>query len=308
MALHSLEAHSRASSFNGIALCAGVGGLELGLRIAEPDYQTVCYVERDAFAAAALVARMADARLCEAPVWDDLATFDGKAWRGLVDVVTAGYPCQPFSSAGKRKGTKDPRHLWPHVARIARECRPRWIFLENVLGHIDLGFNVVLRDLRGMGYRVEAGLFSAAEVGASQWRIRLFVLAYADSGVALGQPGGNSSLVGRSGLRGEHRSERAASRPVRDREELDAAVDADAGARGEAWTPEKDLPVFPPGPFDLAAWEPILARHPDVQPCLLGVDDGLAFALDRHHAVGNGVVPLAAAYAWRTLRAAITGV
>ena len=76
------------------------------------------HVERETFAAATLVARMEDASLDQAVVWDDVGTFDGRPWRGAVDIVTAGYPCQPFSVAGRRLGSEDPRHLWPHVARI----------------------------------------------------------------------------------------------------------------------------------------------------------------------------------------------
>ena len=304
MALRSPEAHPGASSLNGIALCAGVGGLELGLHIAEPRYRTVCYVERDSFAASALVARMADASLCKAPVWSDLATFDGRAWRGVVDLISAGYPCQPFSTAGRRKGEKDPRHLWPHVARIIRESEPRLVFLENVLGHIDLGFDVVVRELRGMGYGVEAGLFSAAETGASQWRVRLFALAYSDRD-ALGESRGDQDQPGRRVVRAGDRPDRAAARTVGGSAKLDDDVGADAGARGVAEQPGgEDVPLFPPGPFDLAAWEPILAREPALQPCIFRVADGLAHRMDRHHAAGNGVVPLEAAYAFRSLRAA----
>ncbi|MBU2652629.1 MAG: DNA cytosine methyltransferase, partial [Bacteroidetes bacterium] len=142
MALHS----SRLSApLCGIALCAGYGGLELGLHIAEPRYRTVCFVEREAHAAAALVTRMEDEAVDRAPVWDDVKSFDGRPWRGRVHILTAGYPCQPFSSSGRRRGTKDPRHLWPDVARIVGEAEPEWVFLENVLGHLDLGFSEVGR-------------------------------------------------------------------------------------------------------------------------------------------------------------------
>jgi DNA (cytosine-5)-methyltransferase 1 len=97
-----------------LSLCAGAGGIDLGLTIACPTYRTVCYVEREAYAAATLVARMEDKALDCAPVWDDVGTFDGRPWRGAVDILTGGCPCQPFSVAGKRKGVDDPRHLWPH--------------------------------------------------------------------------------------------------------------------------------------------------------------------------------------------------
>jgi DNA (cytosine-5)-methyltransferase 1 len=101
----------------GLSLCSGAGGLDLRLHLALPEYRTVGHVERDAYAAAILVARMEDAALDPAPVWDDVATFDCRPWRGAVDIVTAGYPCQPFSVAVKRRGADDPRHLWPHAAR-----------------------------------------------------------------------------------------------------------------------------------------------------------------------------------------------
>src|SRR5690606_32653406 len=83
----------------GLSLCSGAGGLDLGLAIAIPGYRAVGHVERGTYAAAILVARMEDAALDQAPVWDDIASFDGRPWRGAVDIVTAGYPCQPFSVA-----------------------------------------------------------------------------------------------------------------------------------------------------------------------------------------------------------------
>ena len=162
----------------GLSLCAGAGGLDLGLHLAMPEYRTVCYVERESYAASTLVARMEDSALDPAPVWDNVTDFNGKAWRGVVDIIHGGYPCQPFSVAGRKLGDKDPRHLWPHIARIVREIKPPVCFFENVGGHLRLGFEQVHDDLRSMGYRVKAGLFTAAEVGAPHKRERLFILAY----------------------------------------------------------------------------------------------------------------------------------
>jgi DNA (cytosine-5)-methyltransferase 1 len=165
---------------NGLALCSGIGGLDLGLHIALDGYRTVCHVEREAFCASALVARMEDEALDSAPVWDDITTFDGNPWRGIVDIISAGYPCQPFSVAGRRAGVADPRHLWPHVARIIGECEPGLVFLENVPGHLNIGFDEVAEDLDGMDYEVAATLLTAAELGATHRRERLFVLAHPD--------------------------------------------------------------------------------------------------------------------------------
>ena len=166
---------------HGMGLCAGIGGIELGLKAAIGDaYRSVVYVEREAFCASILAARMADGSLDDAPIWDDVTTFDARPWRGI-DIVSAGLPCPPFSLAGKRRGDKDPRHLWPHIARVIGECSPAYAFLENVPGLVSLGLRDVLADLRRMGYAVCAGIFSAAEVGAPQQRKRLFILAMADA-------------------------------------------------------------------------------------------------------------------------------
>lgn len=163
-----------------LSVCSGVGGLDLGVRVAVPTARTVCFVEHEAFAAHILATRMEEGSLDPAPIWTDLHTFDGRPWRGAVDSIVGGYPCQPFSAAGKRLGAADPRHLWPEISRLIQEIQPRWCFFENVRGHLTLGFEDVWSDLRRLGYRVEAGLFSAEEVGASHRRERLFILAVAD--------------------------------------------------------------------------------------------------------------------------------
>lgn len=175
------EAEEERKEVNGLALCSGIGGIDLGLKLAIGDnYRTVCHVEREAYAASVIVARMAEKALDQAPIWDDLKTFDGKPWRGVVDIVTAGYPCQPFSLAGKRRGADDPRHLWPSVARVIREVEPTLVFCENVPGHINLGFREVAGELQEMGYRVAALLRSAADLGSTHERERLFILGYRD--------------------------------------------------------------------------------------------------------------------------------
>lgn len=176
-----------------LSLCTGVGGTELGLRLAGLRTRLVCAVERDPYAAAVLLARMEDETLEPAPVWcGNLEQFDARPFAG-VGLVTAGYPCPAMSSAGKRLGQRDPRWLWPEVARVVSECRPAYVFLENVGGHLRLAFDDVWSDLGAMGYEREAGLFSAAEVGAPHERERLFVLAHAQSGDKSGQQTGHNS-------------------------------------------------------------------------------------------------------------------
>jgi DNA (cytosine-5)-methyltransferase 1 len=160
-----------------IGLCAGYGGIELGLKRAIPSLRTIALCEIEAFAISNLVAKMEAGLMDPAPIWPDLKTFPWAAFCDRVDILTGGYPCQPFSAAGQRKGKQDPRHLWPWIADGIRLLRPRICFFENVEGHISLGLSDVIEDLAGMGYRTTWGIFSASEVGAPHQRKRVFIMA-----------------------------------------------------------------------------------------------------------------------------------
>ena len=164
-------------TLNHVSLCAGYGGIDLGLRRAIPSLRTVAFAEIEGFACANLVAKMEAGLLDSAPIWTDLKTFPYAKFRGLVDILSGGYPCQPFSAAGQRRGKDDPRHLWPWIADGIAAMRPAVCFFENVEGHISLGLSDVIEDLAGMGYRTTWGIFSAAEVGAPHQRKRVFILA-----------------------------------------------------------------------------------------------------------------------------------
>ena len=162
---------------NIISFCTGYGGLEIGIKRAGVDVRTICYLEIEVYVQAVLVKAIQEGRLCPAPIWTNVKSFDARPFRGVVDGITGGFPCQPFSSAGKRKGQEDPRHLWPSIANSIRLCRPGWVFLENVPGLVTLGLRDVLQDLGQMGYRTTWGIFSAEEVGAPHQRKRVFILA-----------------------------------------------------------------------------------------------------------------------------------
>ena len=161
-----------------VSLCAGYGGIDLGLKRAIPNLRTIAFSEIEAFACANLVAKMEAGCLDAAPIWTDVKTFPWEEFRGKVDILSGGYPCQPFSAAGKRLGKDDPRHLWPWIADGIRVCRPAMCFFENVEGHISLGLREVIGELEEIGYRATFGVFSAAEVGATHQRKRLFILAH----------------------------------------------------------------------------------------------------------------------------------
>ena len=168
-----------------LSLCSGYEGIGIGLRRVLPNVREVAHVEIEAFAIANLVAKMEDNKISPAPIWTDLKTFPYEKFLGQIDILSGGFPCQPFSHAGSREGVEDPRHLYPYISDGIGICRPRLVFLENVEGIIssktETGRSVllhVLQDLESMGYIAEAGVFSASEVGAPHQRKRVFILGY----------------------------------------------------------------------------------------------------------------------------------
>ena len=160
-----------------IAFCAGYGGIERGLDLAGLEHRVIAYVEIEAFAIANLVSKMEAGIIPPAPIYTDIKTFPSHLFRGKVSILTGGYPCQPFSAAGKRLGEDDPRHLWPHIRRHIESIKPVQCFFENVEGHISLGLSTVVSDLEEDGYLTTWGIFSAREVGAPHQRKRVYILA-----------------------------------------------------------------------------------------------------------------------------------
>ena len=169
------------TNLNYISLYSGGGGLDLAFKYANPSARAVCYVEREASSIAVLVDNMQKGHLDDAPIFSDTGTFDGNPWRGKVDWLIGGFPCQPASVAGKRSGQDDERWLFPHIKRILSETKPQGVFLENVRGLLSVnagdGFEEVLRELASLGYDVEWGTLKASDVGASHRRERVFIYA-----------------------------------------------------------------------------------------------------------------------------------
>lgn len=172
-----------------LALFAGAGGGILGGHLL--GWRTICAVEYNAYARSILLARQNDGTLPPFPIWDDVRTFDGKPWRGLVDVVSGGFPCQDISSAGSGAGIDGARSgLWSEMARIIREVRPRYVYVENSPVLTSRGLGRVLRDLAEMGFDAEWGVVSAADTGAPHLRERIWILAHMPGLHAQGQSHG----------------------------------------------------------------------------------------------------------------------
>ena len=170
------------------SLFTGIGGIDLGLRSVIEGIRTVGYVEGEAFCIAHLVAKMEAGELDPAPIFSSFGEVDFRRFSGSVDIVSGGFPCQPFSTAGKREGVEDPRHLWPGIVQALRILRPQVAFFENVDGIASAkspGFHSVLHhvlcDLESLGFRATAASYSAEEVGAPHRRKRWFILAVADA-------------------------------------------------------------------------------------------------------------------------------
>ena len=161
---------------NHLDLFSGIGGFSLGLE-ATQQIKTVAFCEIDKFCTKVL-----NKNWPTVPVYNDIKelTYDKLKEDGIgpIDIITGGYPCQPFSQAGRKKGEQDPRHLWPEYFRLIKECRPSFIIGENVSGHIKLGIDTVLKDLESEGYVVRAFSISAASIGANHKRERVWIVAH----------------------------------------------------------------------------------------------------------------------------------
>lgn len=300
-----------------------MGGILLGWR-------TVCAVEIDTYCRSVLLARQRDGMLEPFPIWDDICTFDGHPWRGSVDIVSGGFPCQDISSAGKGAGIDGARSgLWREMARVVREVGPRYVLVENSPMLTSRGLGVVLGDLAAMGFDARWGVLGAVDAGAPHRRDRIWILA-------------NASKIGVDGTYGNNRGQDR-ERPQLQRQPNGCRRESSGGAAdtayptpsarsygsnvggqrangtseteprddGETWnmadTDETRLGRFgwggsideadrerPPGDAGEGMWW-------FVEPGLGRVAHGVANRMDRIRALGNGQVPAVVAGAWEVL-------
>jgi len=271
---------------NELALFAGAGGGILGGHLL--GWRTVCAVEWEPYPASVLCARQNDGLLPPFPIWDDVQTFDGHPWRGIVDVVSGGFPCQDISSAGKGAGIDGERSgMWREMARIICEVRPRYAFIENSPMLTIRGLDRVLCDLARMGFDARWGVLGAADVGANHQRDRIWIVAQ--------RSGHLSHAYHNWTRRGEQQSQSI--------EEKDGEVTNPKMFRltpchlsthnKPKWNVERQ--------FRGGNYEYLASNYWEIEPNVGRVADGVAARVDRLKATGNGQVPLCAATAWNVL-------
>ncbi len=288
----------------GMSLFAGMAGFDLGMKLALGDrYRSVCYVEIDPYCQRVLEVRMREGYLDPGPIWDDIRTFDGNPWRGYVDIVLGGFPCQDISAAGKGAGILEGNRsgLWFEMARVIGEIRPRYVLLENVSAILVRGADIVCGDLAEMGYDCQWGIVGARDVGAPHRRDRWWCLAYpSDYGQHRDEPPSDNEgqLSQDSEQSGGGRTGRATGCGV-NMAHVDAAGLPDGSGQPLEQTgdtePERlhhyTRPIFPPGPGESGLWERVLACEPSLEPAVRGVANGTPNRVGQLRALGNGIVP-----------------
>ena len=274
---------------NELALFAGAGGGILGGHLL--GWRTVCAVEWEQYPACILASRQNDRLLPPFPIWDDVKTFDGKPWRGIVDVISGGFPCQDISSAGRGAGITGERSgMWSEMARIISEVQPKYAFIENSPMLTSRGLERVLADLASMGFNAEWGVLSAAEVGANHNRERIWIVAKSTK---------QSRFLSHS-MYNRNRWGKQQSESI---EEKDQSIPNAHSIRLHKQR-EHEQPIntaqsknWQTTQLEYGSTSDFWATEPNVGR----VVDGLASRMDRLKAIGNGQVPLCAATAWKLL-------
>ena len=276
------------NGLNELALFAGAGGGILGGKLL--GWRTVCAVEWESYPASVLLARQNDGILPPFPIWDDVQTFDGKPWRGIVDVVSGGFPCQDISVANTKGDGLDGERsgMWKEMARIIGEVRPKYAFVENSPMLTIRGLDRVLADLASMGFNAEWGVLGAADVGANHQRDRIWIVGKNANPELLGcQERTNEQRIDGNGKTPSKFSNlcQTQSKEMGYTESSRLSSCFDGQGQGQSWRAS----------IGVAQWW-------QIEPPLDRVANGMADRVDRLKAIGNGQVPLCAATAWNILK------
>ena len=286
---------------NELALFAGAGGGILGGKLL--GWRTVCAVEKDPYCASVLLQRQNDGVLPPFPIWDDVRTFDGRPWRGIVDVVSGGFPCTDISIAGSGDGIQGKESgLWKEMARIVREVRPRHVFVENSPMLVFRGLDVVLGDLAEMGYDAKWCVLGAADAiwlegvpAVYHQRDRIWVLATRSDSNGEGQLQQEGSFKYEwrwpFDFREKVSRESSYAHIYRLQRRKENSYYKKENAKQDSWTEDSRTSCYS---YAKGGW---WITEPDVGR----MADGVAFGVDRIRAIGNGQVPAVVRLAWRLM-------
>jgi DNA (cytosine-5)-methyltransferase 1 len=275
-----------------LALFAGAGGGILGGKLL--GWKTVCAVEINEYARRVLLARQDDGCLEPFPIWDDVRTFDGRPWRGVVDIVTGGFPCQDISAAGKGAGIDGARSgLWGEMARIIREVGPHFVLVENSPMLTSRGLGRVVGDLAEMGYDARWGVLGAVHAGAPHKRERIWIVAHAQCSERRPQREARHGLARQDGLPQRQESTGGTGGGC---EDVADANGSDGHGRGSSlqvgWIGSAGE-AADDGHTGRVEWSP--------EPRVGRVAHGVAHRVDRLCCLGNGQVSAVVRLAWRLL-------
>lgn len=262
-------------------LFSGAGGAAYFAKL--KGFTTIGYVENDEYCQKVIKQRIEDGIFNDAPIFSDVRTFDGRPYCGKVDLITGGFPCQPFSVAGKRAGQGDSRNLWPDTIRIIREVRPKQCFLENVPGLLSSGyFGKILSNLSESGFNAKWKVLSAAEVGAPHYRFRLWIYAETTNAHSFRGRVKSQSKLKENKTNFKHYGQKK-----------DVSNSECKGLEGQQLPLREKKKITATGSSCWWAVEPNVGR----------VVHGLANRKHRIKALGNGWVPQVASTAWEILTA-----
>jgi len=295
---------------NELALFAGSGGGILGGHLL--GWRTIAAVEIEDYPRRVLLQRQADGFLPRFPVWDDICTFDGHPWRGKVDVISGGFPCQDISAAGKGDGLDGERSgLWTHMARVVSEVRPPFVFVENSPMLTTRGGTRVIADLAQMGYDTKWTVMGAADIGAPHQRDRMWIVSRQREFFSHPQHHRN----GWGKQQQESPTQEIGVTAYTQRKGLEGQ--SDSGEQEVSWIGSGSPLANPKNKGDVwREWELGFTQQEynsrgspthgggewwSVEPSLGRVAHGVAHRVDRLKAIGNGQVPLCAATAWQLL-------
>ena len=266
------------------SLFSGIGGLDLGLERA--GMKVIWQSEIDPYCNKVLKKHWP-----EVPNYGNIKEID---WSTIPppDVICGGYPCQPFSTAGKRRGTNDPRHLWPWVRTAISELQPQYAILENVRGHLSMGGLQVIGELAEVGYDAEWRVVSAAGLGAPHRRDRVIIVAY---------PAGKCSNGGQPGSNNAQRAEKGLQKQIR----ASGTNVANTNIKHE-FQPKRAMVEWSKAGRPEGHWDDFerRCREWQVEPNVGRVADGVSARVDRLRGLGNAVVPQVAEYIGRLVMAA----